>query len=203
MQRGLFKVLSSDRRDHSSAVELTLNAAKASNKGVEVELAGKLTPNLTAHAAFGVLDSKFDEFPEAVLAGGNVANLTGLRLPKTPKFTFSGALDYDGQFTDSLSLFGRAEVNHRSSAPGDLEGVAAAQLSLPRFPYLPEGYTVVNLRLGVRTGNIEIGGFVENLFKEDYYTGTQDNFGLSGIRLRPHPRVFGVTAKASFGGSSR
>ena len=30
--------------------------------------------------------------------------------------------------------------------------------------------------------------YVQNVFGEDYYTGTQENFGLGGIRLRPHPR---------------
>jgi len=188
-----------DPNDISSAVELTLNAAKASNKGFEMELQGRLSRELRAMVAFGYLDSKFDSFPLAVLAGGNSVNLTGLRLPKTPRFTVTTALDYERQMTDDLSLYGRAELNFRSAAAGDLEGVASEQLGLPRFPYNPSAYAVVNLRLGVTTDRFEIGGYIENLTKTDYYTGTQDNFGLGGIRLRPHPRVFGVTGKVKFG----
>ena len=188
-----------DPNDISSAVELTLNAAKASNKGFELELQARLSPEFRAMVAFGYLDSKFDKFPEAVLAGGNAVDLTGKRLPKTPKFTATTALDYEHEFDNGWRLFGRAELNFRSAAAGDLEGVAARELGLPRFPYVPGAYAVVNLRAGLTTDRFELGAYVENLTKTDYYTGTQDNFGLSGIRLRPHPRIFGLTGKIKFG----
>ncbi|HWL47450.1 MAG TPA: TonB-dependent receptor, partial [Sphingomonadaceae bacterium] len=188
-----------DPNDLSSAVELTLNAAKATNKGFELEMQARLSSALRATAGFGYLDSKFDSFPDAVLAGGNSVDLSGFRLPKTPRYTFSTALDYDRPVTDDWDVYSRAELNFRSEAPGDLEGVAAVPLGLPRFPYNPPAYAVVNLRLGFKSSQFDIGAYVENLFKEDYYTGTQDNFGLGGIRLRPHPRVFGVTGKVKFG----
>jgi len=180
-----------DPTDISSAVELTLNAAKASNKGFELEFQARPSREFKLTAGFGYLDSKFDDFPLAVLAGGNEVSLTGKRLPKTPKFSISTAVDYERELTSSLDLYTRAELNFRSSAPGDLEGVAAEELGLPRFPYIPGSYAVANLRAGVTTEHFELGAFVENLTKENYYTGTQDNFGLSGIRLRPHPRPCG------------
>lgn len=188
-----------DPSDISSAVELTQNAAEASNKGFEFELQARLSPEFRAQVAFGYLDSKFDSFPDAVLAGGNQVDLTGKRLPKTPEFTVSTALDYEHDLDGDLSIYGRAELNFRSSAPGDLEGVAASELGLPRFPYVPPAYAVVNLRLGLTGDRFELGAYVENLTETDYYTGTQDNFGLSGIRLRPHPRVWGITGKVKFG----
>ena len=40
--------------------------------------------------------------------------------------------------------------------------------------------------------------FVENASDEEYYTGTQENFGASGIRLRPHPRVIGASLQYDF-----
>ena len=188
-----------DPTDISSAVELTLNAAKASNKGFEVEMLARVSPELRLSGAFGYLDSEFDSFPEAVLAGGNAVDLSGFRLPKTPRYTFSTAIDYERELTPGWDIYSRTELSYRSSAPGDLEGVAAAPLGLPRFPYVPGGYTVVNLRAGLQGDRYELGVYVENLFKEDYYTGTQDNFGLGGIRLRPHPRVWGLTGKVKFG----
>lgn len=190
----------SDPNDLSSAVELTLNAAKAENKGFEMEVQARLSPSFHASAGFGYLDSKFISFPDAVLAGGNSVDLSGFRLPKTPRYTFSTAIDYDRDITDDWNVYSRAELNFRSAAPGDLEGVASIPLGLPRFPYNPPAYAVVNLRLGFKSKQFDIGAYVENVFKEDYYTGTQDNFGLGGIRLRPHPRVFGVTGKVKFGG---
>ncbi len=186
--------------DISSAVELTLNAAKASNKGFEFELQARLSDEFSAGAAFGYLDSKFDSFPSAVLAGNNEVDLTGKRLPKTPKYTVSTFVDYEREVGSDWKIHGRGELNMRSSTPGDLEGVSAAELGLPRFPYVPQGYAVVNLRAGLSNDRFEIGAFVDNLTKTDYYTGTQDNFGLGGIRLRPHPRVIGMTGKIKFGG---
>lgn len=185
--------------DISSAVELTLNAAEASNKGFELELQARLSDEFRAGASFGYLDSKFDSFPSAVLAGNNEVDLTGKRLPKTPKFTTSTFVDYEHAIGSDWKIHGRGELNFRSSTPGDLEGVAATELGLPRFPYIPPAYAVVNLRAGLSNDRFEIGAFVENLTKTNYYTGTQDNFGLGGIRLRPHPRIIGLTAKVKFG----
>ena len=42
-------------------------------------------------------------------------------------------------------------------------------------------------------------GYVENLTDEAYYTGTGENFGLSGFRLRPHPRIWGAKVSYKFG----
>ena len=43
-----------------------------------------------------------------------------------------------------------------------------------------------------------ITGYIQNLNEEEYYTGTQENFGVSGFRLRPHPRVVGGSITYSF-----
>ncbi len=34
--------------------------------------------------------------------------------------------------------------------------------------------------------------FVQNAFDEEYFTGTGENFGSSGFRLRPHPGIIGA-----------
>ena len=47
-------------------------------------------------------------------------------------------------------------------------------------------YTTANL-----AKRFHVAGYVQNLDEEDYYTGTQENFGLSGFRLRPTPRTIG------------
>jgi iron complex outermembrane receptor protein len=40
----------------------------------------------------------------------------------------------------------------------------------------------------------------ENLFNEKYYTGTAEAFGVSGIRVRPNPRLYSVSLRYQFGG---
>ncbi len=60
------------------------------------------------------------------------------------------------------------------------------------YPYITPDYTVVNLRGGFLLGESwEFVLYVENAFDEDYYTGTQEDFGLGGFRLRPNPLTYG------------
>nr|XP_061806014.1 iron and copper transporter IacT-like [Nerophis lumbriciformis] len=184
--------------DISSAVERTLNAGAASSSGFEVELTTLLTENLTLAVAGGYINSEFDSFANAILAGGNAVDLTGSDLPNTPDVTASAVLDY-GFDLGGNDAFARLEINHRSSAAGDLEGLAAPQLGLPDFPYQIDSYTVANLRAGVDLGSLRFNAFVENLFDEEYYNGTSDNFGLAGIRIRPHPRIYGLSVSYRFG----
>lgn len=189
-----------DPTDISSAVEKTLNAAKANSRGVELEFLGLLSNGFTWGVNLGFIDASYGSFPNVNLPGGNMADLTGLELPKTPKWTLSTVLDFSTTVrSGGLEVYGRLEWNYRSSVKGDLEGVAAAQLNLPEFPYNVPSYDVANLRLGVKADRWKVHAFVENLLSKDYYTGTSDNFGLAGIRLRPHPRVFGISFTVTTG----
>ena len=67
-----------------------------------------------------------------------------------------------------------------------------------QFPYLSPDFDVFNLRLGWENENWSAQLFVQNLGDEEYYTGTQENFGASGIRLRPHPRIIGGSVSYNF-----
>jgi len=67
--------------------------------------------------------------------------------------------------------------------------------------YVVPSYDVVNLRAGYEYNDAwAVTLFVENLLGKKYYTGTQEDFGLSGFRLKPHPRIFGANISYSFGG---
>nr|WP_279347128.1 TonB-dependent receptor [Govania unica] len=185
--------------DISSAVMATLNAAKATNKGFEVDIQALVVEGLQVGFGAGYLQSKFGSFPDAVLAGNNVVDLTGRRLPKTPKWSLNGVVDYSKSLSDTLEGFVRAEWVYRSSISGNLEAAAAPILGLPSFPYIAPAYNVVNLRAGVTMDAVSLTGYVENLFKETYFNGTADQFGLAGIRLQPHPRIWGLKATYKFG----
>jgi len=189
-----------DPNDISSAISRTLNAAEAESDGAEIEFLGLLSDKITLGVNVGYLDGSYGSFPNVNLPGGNTANLTGLDLPKTPEWTIGGSLDYTTTFgPNDREAYARFELNYRADMKGDLEGVAARQLGLPDFPYNVESYTVANLRVGISDPKWRVNAYIENLFEEDYYTGTSDNFGLAGIRLRPHPREFGVKFTYYFG----
>ncbi len=185
--------------DISSAVESTLNAESAQNWGLEGELIAELTDNLTLQLGAGYIDSEFEDFKNAVLSGGAIVDVTGQRLPGAPEWTYNAALDYRRPLSNSdLEGFARAELFGRSESRSNIEAVAAPILGLPDFPYESPSFTVVNLRFGVETEQWGVDAFVENLFEEDYYTSSNDNFGISGMRVRPHPRVLGVRGRVNF-----
>ncbi len=181
-----------DPNDISSAVSKTLNADKATNKGAEIELQALVAEGLQVGFGAGYLDSKFGDFPGAVLAGGSVVDLSGKRIPKTPEWSLNGVVDYTTPISDNLEGFVRAEWVYRDEIAGNLEATAISELGLGEYPYISPSYNVINLRAGINTDRISVVGFVENLFKEDYFNGNTDDFGLGGIRLQPHPRIWGL-----------
>ena len=65
----------------------------------------------------------------------------------------------------------------------------------PPFRSGSPSYDIVNLRAGISGERWSITGYIENLFDKNYYTGTQENFGLGGFRLRPHFRIAGVNLR--------
>jgi iron complex outermembrane receptor protein len=160
-----------------------------------------LADGFVVSGGYGYLDSEFDSFPTAILAGGATVDLTGMMLPRTPKVTWNVAAQYDASLGGKLEGFARVEAYGRSSSRSDLEAVAQSLLGLPQFPYRAPSFGVVNIRMGVSRDNVSLSGFIENLFQEDYYTSSSENFGLAGMRVRPNPRKFGIRLKVSTGES--
>ena len=195
--------------DLSSNFEQGVNAKDAEARGFELELLAKPTGHVTFGGAFGYLSSQIKSDTVAEITGGFKVNLKGLVIPKSPKVTANLFSEYrwDGSYASWL----RGEWVHRGAQYSDVEAVANQQTLGPspnqgltrvvpadEFPYKVPAYTVVNLRGGFNWGKAAIGLYIENAFNEKYYTGTQENFGLSGIRLRPHPRVYGANVKFRF-----
>ena len=183
-----------DPTDISSAIELTQNAAEASAVGVELEMTALMAEGLQGILNMGYLDAEFDDFPNAVIQGSTAQiDLSNQILPRAPEWTASAILDYTFDI-GTMESFIRAEWIYRDRAAGNLEAVAseAGHLDLPDFPYQIDSYDVWNLRLGLEGKQFRVAAFVENVLDEDYYTGTTDGFGLGGIRVKPHPRIYGL-----------
>ncbi|MDA5195030.1 TonB-dependent receptor [Govanella unica] len=179
--------------DISSNVQLTRNVDKARVYGFEAEAVAAVTRNLTLNGAVGYLNSKINCDCEATITGGRIVDLTGLAIPKAPEWTLNLGAEYrhDVSFGD---MYVRLDWLYHSKQYSDIEALTWAQTGQPEFPYKVPSYNVVNLRTGINwTDRLSINFYVENLLKEQYYTGTQEKFGVSGIRLRPHPRIFGLS----------
>ena len=193
-----------DPTDISSAISTTQNAEEASSEGIEFELVTLLSEGLTWSFNLGYINAQFDDYQDAVLKGEtnnlpNVIDVSGQPLPRTPDLTMTTAIDYAFNIGE-LDAYARAEWSYTDDTVSDIEAVGSLvgetvngdPFSLPAFPYQIDSYNVVNLSAGVEGEHYSISGFIKNALDEQYYTGTSDNFGAAGIRLRPHFREVGV-----------
>jgi iron complex outermembrane recepter protein len=171
---------------------LTQNAASAQNWGIEAEVEALLTDELRIGGGVGYLDSEFKNFTNASVGTGSLVDLSGQRLPKTPEWTLNLFGEYRRPILNSMEGWIYLDFSHAASSRSDLESVAAPLLGLSDFPYNVPSYEVVNLRVGIEDERWSVTGYIENLFDKNYYTGTRENFGFSGIRIRPHRQVFGA-----------
>lgn len=194
----------------SSNFEQAINVEEAEALGFEAEFISVVTEGFTLAGSIGLLDTEITSADPTILTGGYVVDLEGLDLPKAPELTASLSGEYRWPIGDN-ELWVRLEYIHRDGQFSDIEGLTYRQTRGPSpnagltppainggFPYRSPDYDLVNLRAGFGMEQFEFGLFVENLTDEEYYTGTQENFGVSGIRLRPHPLIIGASASFSF-----
>ena len=199
--------------DLSTNFEQTVNIDKAKATGFELEVLALPANDLTLSASLGWLDTEITQADLVELTGGFQVDLKGLELPKAPKLTASLAGEYRWKLADN-DAWVRLEYIRRDGQYSDIEGLTNKQTRGPspnqglvrpvgpgEFPYLSPDYSVINLRAGYDTENIQVILYVQNLADEEYYTGTQENFGASGIRLRPHPRTVGISVGYMVGGA--
>lgn len=196
--------------DLSSNFEQTINVEDAEAQGIEVELLARPTERFSLGGAIGYIDSEIKSSTVAEITGGFIVNLQGLDIPKTPELTANAFAEYRWPVGASAAWL-RGEFVHRDSQYSDVEALTNRQTLGPspnqgltrfvpadEFPYKVPSFDVFNLRGGFDWQKTLLAVYVQNVFEEEYYTGTQENFGLSGIRLRPHPRTYGASVTFRF-----
>jgi len=184
--------------DLSSNFEQTVNVEKSKALGVEFEFVALLTENVSIGGSFGLLDTEITSDSVVEITGGAQVQLQGLVIPKAPRRTMNMFAEFRFPLSSSEWWF-RAELISRDGQYSDVEGLTNLQtrefreVGANEFPYRSPSYIVWNLRGGFDWERVGLTIYAQNVTDEEYYTGTQENFGISGIRLRPHPRTVGAT----------
>ena len=104
---------------------ITVNAAKASTKGIELEATGRIGGGLSADLGVSILEAKFDEFITrnttfVPLSGSSCvgqpmpcvdgdSDLAGNYLPNAPRLTLAGAFNFDTEFASGWGLNARVQ----------------------------------------------------------------------------------------------
>ena len=210
--------------DATSNIQRTINVDEAEAKGFELELAAAPAERFLVTAGLGYTDSEINSDDYARISGNLSVSLKDQPLPRSPEWTWNMAAEYSWPW-DGNEMYIRGEWIYRDSQFSTIEDVTYRQTSgvavpanptLPAtgdnviavmpdrsdgFPFRSPDYHLVNIRAGaIINESWEFNVYVNNVFDEEYYTGTGENFGLSGFRLRPHPRYFGGGVSYSFGG---
>jgi iron complex outermembrane receptor protein len=195
----------------------------ATSMGFEIDGEALVSEGWRIGGGVGYLNSEFDGFPaDAPFVINDVAfALKGETIPRSPKWTINAFAQYDFTLSEKDAWF-RVEWSHRSSIESDIEATVSfleiidpstlgpeyAELNdsingiggpfdWPRaeFPLRVPSYDVVNIRAGIEGENWALTAYVENVFDKNYYTGTQENFGLGGFRIRPHFAIWGLSLR--------
>ena len=160
--------------DIGSQSYLSDNAGSARIYGVEVDAMARLLPGLDAEFSFGYLWTRFDDYTHMDV------DYTGNKLPYTPDYTASFAL----QYRHEKGFFARGEVLHY----GQLYWSEAND-------YKRDPVTLLNARIGYEFDPFAVYVYGNNLTDAkylNYYTDT------SKYGMMARPREIGVQLKYTF-----
>ena len=206
--------------DLSSNFEQTVNV-DAEGQGAEIELLAAVTDNFTLGGSIGYLDTEITDEPPCdvdpamgtciQITGGFNVTAIGLEMPKAPELTANAFGEYRWDIGSNEAWL-RAEYIHRDSQYSDIEALTNLQTRGPS-PNASIIRTDPQSGSGRRAGRVPVQGAVVRRGQPAWRVrvGTRvyhavcgecprrgvlhrhaGNFGLSGIRLRPHPRTYGA-----------
>jgi len=172
-------------------VLITQNAADAEVKGAELEFTYAPVDGLTLQGSVATLDAAFKDFfvPDGYQAPtGQAASNTsrvGKKLRNAPDLAYNVLARYNHGLAGGGSMSYQIDWRHKDEVNSDPDNLA--------FAMLPK-YDLSDLRITWASagGNIEIEGWVTNLFDEQYLIHNYPAAG-DGLAMPGPPRMYGVT----------
>jgi iron complex outermembrane receptor protein len=152
------------------------NAAKASSKGFELEMAAWPLPGWQVFAGIGYADAQFEEWESEQTTGGTF-DFEGKNLTHAPEYTFNAGLQYN----HLSGFFGRVDV----TGVGDYYTDAKNTVKV-------DGHETVNLKFGFEGESFQISLWCKNVFDEAYFTTKSYYFG-GHTAQDGAPRIIGST----------
>jgi iron complex outermembrane receptor protein len=190
------------------------NAEQVRVRGIELEFALRPSDRFSLYANGAFTDHEYVRFVDAPcppeLSGGGSGtpvaapgvpgnspancDISGQWLPGISRWAFS----YGAEYNHPATLFGLAGAVY-AGVDGSYRSKFSSNASRSAYTDI-DGYALVNFRLGFRTEEFDVFGWVRNAFDEEYFEQlavTSGNTGL--IAGQPgDPRTWGVTVRARF-----
>ncbi|MEQ5805917.1 TonB-dependent receptor [Alteromonas sp. NFXS44] len=167
--------------------------------GLELESNWAVTSNIRVNLAGAYTGSEINSFTNTALTAlTGISDFSGKEQPNVSEYSGNIGVQYDGEFSDALYYFMRADYVFKS-------GQWVNQANFLKTGAIQK----VNLRAGFTVDNIHIQVFVNKAFEDTDYTTGYDYFAFqydfayfgnnSGLVMGlPEPRTFGLQAKWSF-----
>ena len=178
----------------------TLNAAKATTKGAEIEALLTLAEGLRIQGSVGLIDTEYDEFiGPSDLEENAFVNRAGQSFNRTPDLQTHLAIQkswgFDVPSADWMSGYVTPRVDWVYQSKIHMAG--------PEFyPGIQPGYNLVNLRLSYdfNDDRTQVALWSRNVANERYQTNTVPLATSFGIALEQYglPRTYGVEVSHRF-----
>ncbi|MFV0562573.1 TonB-dependent receptor [Malaciobacter mytili] len=158
----------------------TSNANKAHSQGIEIDGTYFITDKLQLSAAVGLIDAKYDDYDNGT------RKYDGEKIETTPRYTASLGLAY----LQEKGLYGRVDIFARGKTTyidgADNDNLVEAN-----------GGITSNAKVGYKTKNFDIYGYITNITNEDYITSYMSKPGTAWVGFN-EPRRFGIGVKYTF-----
>lgn len=192
----------------SAGGQFLTNAGTARGYGAELDFNFKPEPWISLFGSAAYLNAKYLSYKNGAIVTvdpatntliNNFADLSGVRLPRAPRFVGTAGFSLNGDLGANLS--GQFSTNVRYTTNYDFYPAALGPL---RYSY-QSGYALVNMSADIKrplssdgSSYMTIGLYANNVFDQKYSIQrvTQANFGL--IEIVAEPRVIGVRAGVTF-----
>lgn len=167
---------------------VTESAGKASNLGVEAEVAIDVADWLQLFGNVGYIDGGIDE------DDAFSPQFSGARFRLQPEWQAAGGFTIDYESGNGTRFFATPSVTHRSQI----------FFEVPNNPLISQGpVTLVNARAGISFADdrYEIAGFIRNAFDEEYLLDAGNTGGAFGIPtfIPAEPQLFGIQLAVRYG----
>jgi len=169
------------------------NAARARNKGLEVESWLRLSSNLRLEASAALLDAKYHDYASVNPLTGVLVNLDGFQVMRAPKYTVNVAAEYDVRPTENVEVTFRGEIFRSDKIWYTPFHEAIAAQNSP--------FTIVNAYATIKPDGSpwRFAIFGKNIFDEAYRTSGQTSAAYrNGRGTWNEPRTYGVEVSGAF-----
>lgn len=170
-------------------VEATVNVGDSKQLGFEADVLWRVADDLTLSGGVGYVDASWNDGTISPLSG---LDISGQRPPNATRWSGSAAIDYSKPIGDDKELFGRASARYKGNTSTNAQFFDAPGDDFPAFDN--PSFTVVDLTVGYKVGNVTFDIQAENIFDKAYYIDVQEfpNFAGSALPGAPGAIIIGT-----------